>query len=120
MVGKEGAELDERMERKGRRKRRGMQGGAFPLGTCESAVCVRIESRIESAVGPRRGTARRTTAVGRYRGAPLTRDVGVGVGERRRGRGSQRRAARRQGCNNGSKVGVGGPQCRHRGSTPKS
>jgi len=79
------------------------------VGTCESAVCVRIESwvesgveiqiriesRIESAVGPRRGTSHHTTAVGLYRGAPLTHDVGVGAGERRRGRGSQRRAARR-------------------------
>jgi len=73
------------------------------LGTCESAVCVRIEprvesgvkirlrieSRIESAVGPQGGSARRTTAVGRSRGAPLTRDVGVGFGERRRGGGSR-------------------------------
>ena len=24
----------------------------FKVGTCESAVCVRIESRIESAIGP--------------------------------------------------------------------
>jgi len=39
----------------------------FRVGTCKSAVCVRIESRTESAVGPRRGTARRTTAV--YRSA---------------------------------------------------
>jgi len=75
----------------------------FKIGTCESAVCVRIEfrvessvniririeSRIESAVGPRHGTARHRTAVGRYRGAPLTRDAGIGAGERRRGRGSQ-------------------------------
>jgi len=45
------------------------------LGTCESAVCIRIESRIESAVGPWHGTARRMTAVGQYRGAPLTRDL---------------------------------------------
>jgi len=73
------------------------------IGTCESAVCVRIESRvessvkiririesrIESAIGPRHGTARRRTAVGRYRGSPLTRDAGIGAGERRRGRGSQ-------------------------------
>ena len=65
------------------------------LGTCESAICVRvesrvesgvkirirIESRIESAIGPRRATARRTTAVGRYHGAPLMRDVGVGAGQ---------------------------------------
>jgi len=78
------------------------------VGACESAVCIRnksrvesgvkirirIESRIESAVRPWRGTACRTTAVGRYRGAPLTRDVGVGAGEQRRGRGRQRCAAR--------------------------
>jgi len=66
--------------------------GLYAIGTCESAVCVRIESRvessikirirIESAVGPRHGTSYdccrsvrwRSSDVRRWCGALKTRD----------------------------------------------